>query len=478
MPAFVETRDIMTTTTQTDCSKRPFHTKWTRVPFCPARFPFFYGWVIVAVSTLSIVCSIPGQTAGVGVFTDYLIEALGTTRSHLATAYLIGTIVSGVILPYAGKLLDRIGVRAMSVLSSVGLGLSLLILSQTGWINQALSSVISWHVLPIAVGAFSFFLIRFFGQGNMTMVGRVAMGKWFNHWRGTATAIAGVPISFGFSAAPWLLDKLISAFGWQPACWILAGLIGGGMTLIGALFFRERPEDCGLVMDGQVMNPPEKQKNTVVHHVYRQFTRSEAIRTVSFWAFALGLAIQSLIITAVAFHITDIGAEMGKTREEAVMLFFYSSFIAIPTRFGISYCVDNTRLRLRWVLSALTITVAGYTIGLMFLDTTVGFWFTILNFGLSGGIFGVLLNVPFPRYFGRDHLGAISGLNMSIMVIASAVGPKLFSLGKEYLGNYRNAAALVLILPALILVLSFFTRNPQRKYDPTPPQSSASNDPQ
>lgn len=456
----------MTTEPQPDCSKRPFHTKWTQVPFCPARFPFFYGWVIVAISTLSIICSIPGQTAGVGVFTDYLIAALGTTRSDLATAYLIGTIASGFLLPYAGKLLDRIGVRLMSVLASVGLGLSLLVLSQTGRINSALSTVLDWSILPVIVGAFSFFLIRFFGQGNMTMVGRVAMGKWFNHWRGTATAIAGVPIAFGFNAAPWLLDKLIGAFGWQQACWILAGIIGGGMALLGAIFFREKPEDCGLVMDGNVIDPQTKDKSSVIHVVHRQFTRPEAIRTVSFWAFALGLAVHGLIVTAIAFHITDIGLEMEKTKDQALMMFFYSSFISIPARFIVSYWVDNTSLRLRRVLQMLAITTTCYTLGLMYFNTTGGWWLTTICFGLSGGIWGVLCNVTFPRYFGRDHLGAISGLNMSIMVIASAIGPKLFSLGKDCLGSYRNAAATVLILPIIILLLSFFTRNPQRKYEP------------
>lgn len=449
-----------------DCSKQPFHTRWTRIPFCPARFPFFYGWVIVAVSTLSIVCSIPGQTAGVGVFTDHLIDALGTTRGNLSTAYLIGTVISGCILPFAGKLLDRIGVRMMSVFASVGLGLSLLALSQTGQINRLLSAHISWSGLPIIVGAFCFLLIRFFGQGNMTMVGRVAMGKWFNHWRGIATAIAGIPIAFGFNSAPWLLNTLIETFSWQRACWILAALIGLGMAVLGALFFRERPEDCGLVMDGKQIDPDEKQKNSVIHHVHHQFTRAQAVRTISFWAFALGLSAHGLIVTAIAFHITAIGEEMAMTSDRALKMFLYSTIFSIPARFLISYLVDNTHLRLRRVLQWMAIAIMGITLGVMFFNTAVGLWATTVCFGISGGIFGVLTNVTFPRYFGRRHLGAISGLNMSINVITSAMGPKLFSLGKDMLGSYRHAAALVLALPILVLVLSFFTRNPQLQYSP------------
>ena len=154
---------------------KPFSTKWANVPFAPARWPFFYGWTIVGVSTLSIIGSIPGQTAGVGVFTDYIIDALGVTRNQLSVAYMVGTIISGLILPFAGKLLDRIGVRFMSVFASVGLAISLILLATIGRWTHWFASWIPLGLLPVITTSFAFLLIRFFGQGNMTMVGRVAM---------------------------------------------------------------------------------------------------------------------------------------------------------------------------------------------------------------------------------------------------------------------------------------------------------------
>ena len=45
-------------------------------PFKPRSVPFFYGWVVVAVGSLGVAMSIPGQTLGVSVFTDSLIEVL------------------------------------------------------------------------------------------------------------------------------------------------------------------------------------------------------------------------------------------------------------------------------------------------------------------------------------------------------------------------------------------------------------------
>ncbi|MEL6924535.1 MAG: hypothetical protein AAFO94_10850 [Bacteroidota bacterium] len=46
------------------------------IPFKPSRFPISYGWVILIASIAGVLMSIPGQTMGVSVFTDYLIEAL------------------------------------------------------------------------------------------------------------------------------------------------------------------------------------------------------------------------------------------------------------------------------------------------------------------------------------------------------------------------------------------------------------------
>jgi len=455
----------MSSNSQFENSRQPSFKGWVNIPFPPKKYPFFYGWVIVVVSTLSIICSIPGQTAGIGLFTDDLIKTLGISRNQLSIAYMAGTIISGLILPFAGKLLDTIGVRFMSLFASLGLAISLLIMSNVNWFNTKLSILIPSGLRPIFIASFTFLLVRFFGQGNMTMVGRVAMARWFNHRRGIATAISGVPVAFAFSATPWILNQAITAFGWRQACWLMALIVGGAMALVGILFFRDTPEACGLVMDGLSSEEFLKKKKIKTHTIYHEFTRNEAIKTLSFWSFALGLAVHGLIITAIAFHITSIGEEMGKTREQAVLMFFFSSFISIPMWFIVSYFIDNTSLRLKWVLMALSLATFSYTFSLMFFNNPVGWWATIISFGMSSGIWGILCNVAFPRYFGRKHLGAISGLNMSIMVIASAIGPIFFSSIRQILGSYRQACLLTLVLPMVVFVLSLVTKNPQRKYE-------------
>jgi hypothetical protein len=77
-------------------------------PFAPGNLPVFYGWIILVVTTIGILMSIPGQTAGVSVFTDHLIAATGLSRLGLSNAYLIGTLTSGLLLPFGGVFIDRL----------------------------------------------------------------------------------------------------------------------------------------------------------------------------------------------------------------------------------------------------------------------------------------------------------------------------------------------------------------------------------
>ncbi len=76
----------------------------------------------------------------------------------------------------------------------------------------------------------------------------------------------------------------------------------------------------------------------------------------------------------------------------------------------------------------------------------------VAGFGAGGGLWGVLSTLAFVRHFGLLHLGEISGLNTSLSVFGSALGPVLFSLAADGFGAYRSAVLLCLALNAGLLV--------------------------
>lgn len=394
--------------------------------------------------------SIPGQTMGVGVFTEFLIDQTGLNRLQLSFAYMVGTIISSIIVTTSGKIIDRFGTRLIMVGASLGLAFSMLLLSTSVPIIQLFTKHLpglSNSVVSIAVMIFIFLWLRYFGQGMMTMVSRITLSKWFETRRGFATGISGVIVSFGFSGSPLLLNLMINRQGWIQTAIYLALICGFGMALIGWLFYRDNPEECGLQMDGGGDN----QQISSSEDPEQSKTFKEAIKTYNFWVFNLGLCSYSLIITGITFHISSIGKLEGLTRMESFSIFLPMSVFSLITHFLSGWISD--RISLKYLLMIMTATTG---IGLLGFLNFGMFWARVIvmvNLGVMGGLFGCLSVVTWPRFFGRKHLGAISGLNMGCMVFASAMGPPIFGIAENLSGHYQSAF-LICIAIALVLFIA------------------------
>jgi len=409
------------------------------LPFAPRRFPFFYGWWIVVVSTLGVLFSIPGQTMGVSVFTDDLLIATGLSRVQLANAYLAGTVASGLSLPFGGRLLDRFGARVTASCAAVGLGLTLLYLSVVDRLAEP-------GLLAVLLLVLGFFALRFSGQGMLTMVSRTMLGRWFEARRGLSSGISSVFVGFGFGVAPLVLDAWIEGAGWRGAWRQMALVVGLGMGLIALVFYRDRPEDCGLEMDGEESSP----ERTKARENELAITRDEAIRTWRFWAVTFALSVQALVVTGITFHIVDLGGRLGMERSEAVAIFLPMSVVSTATALIGGWLGD--RLRVKRLLVAMLLAQAAGVAATVHLDTL--YPVAALGLGISGGLFGPLATIAFPRFFGRTHLGAIAGFEMMCVVLGSAAGPALLALGLDLSGSYAMPLYGCLALPAIALLLT------------------------
>jgi len=455
-----------------DSSSDPTRRAWSPdFPFAPANSRFFYGWVIVAAGTLGIVFSIPGQTMGFSVFSDILIRELQLTRVELSMAYCIGTVASGFTLPMLGRTFDRVGARKMMVGAAIGTGVVLFFLSQTARLTELLSS--SFGGIPRTTVAFTliaigFYLVRLSAQGVLTMTSRNAIGKWFDYQRGTALAISGVVTSFSFSIAPTFLNLLVKWFRWDGAWIVLGALTIVVMGGLGWLLFRDNPEECGLSMDGNIDTSTRK-KAHADSLTHRDFTRSEALRTMSFWVFNLSFGFIALFSTAVTFHILDIGKEAGIEGDKILLYFVPIAFVAVPT--NLLFGSLSPRLKLKYLLVAMNLGALTTVLGTIYLPGErswlhPGFLAFIVGNGICGGAFSALSGIVWPRFFGRKWLGSIAGIGMSSMVIASGLGPILFSVSQASVGSYQTILWFNAAIPALLVIASFRADNPQRKFAP------------
>jgi len=402
---------------------------------------------------MGILFSIPGQTMGVSVYTDHLISGLHLSRIEISTAYMIGTLTSALIMTRAGIFYDRFGARVAAAGSAAGLGLCLVLLSQSVNVTSLLSALtgLKGEHIAFVLMIIGFLGIRFFGQGVLTLVSRGMVMRWFEAHRGFASALMGIFTSFGFSYAPRVLQALIDLSGWQKS-WMFTGLSLFVFVLPFILIvFRDSPEDCGIEMEEGVRIKTGSRVRK--KDPDQAWTLAEARRDPRLWCYMILLFFWALYNTAFTFHVTSIFASLGKTTTQAVAIFLPISVISVGARFLGSWLSDIIDLKYHFFTLILSIIAA--SISLILPYTPAVSVLLITGFGLGGGIFGVLNSVTWPKLYGREHLGAISGMAMSFMVAGSALGPWMFSLMESVWGHYRYTGFLGAGFSALIGIVSF-----------------------
>ena len=440
-------------------------------PFRPARLPFFYGWVVLGVSTLGIAMSIPGQTMGVSVFTDHLIHATGLSRLELSNAYLAGTLASGLLLPYGGTLLDRYGARRIIGAICLALAGTLVYLANVDrlaarvgvWLDAADTREIAW--LALALG---FLCVRFTGQGMLTMVSRNMQAQWFDRRRGLISAISGPLVNFAFAGAPLLLAVWIASAGWRGAWTEMALVVAVGMGGIGWLTFRDTPEECGLRPDGGSVpdetDPSDgeaSESELLPPDPAVDFTRAEALRTGAFWLVTLGIGNQALVGTGITFHIVDIGAEAGLAEVEAVAIFVPIAVVSASLGFLAGAAVDRFPIqRLMMVMMTGQLVMFAGTANLVDPAWRVA---AIAGWGAASSFYGPLTVAALPKFFGRTHLGAIQGVLMMCLVVLSALGPTALAVAKTGMGSYAPGLYALMVLPAAVLLSAPFVRAPAER---------------
>lgn len=68
----------------------------------PIQTPFYYGWMIVFISSLGVFFSGPGQTNSIWIFIDSYILDFGWSRSQVSAVYSAATLAAGLCMFFVG----------------------------------------------------------------------------------------------------------------------------------------------------------------------------------------------------------------------------------------------------------------------------------------------------------------------------------------------------------------------------------------
>ena len=126
----------------------------------------------------------------------------------------------------------------------------------------------------------------------------------------------------------------------------------------------------------------------------------------------------------------------------------------------------SDRILVKHLLRTFLVFLALGTSGLLAFGHPAGHWCVVGGMGISGGLYSILMAVVWPRFYGRKHLGAIASVNMSVIVLASAIGPVLFAQAEARTGNYTSAVLISVGLCLAGCLASVRLENPQRRSSP------------
>jgi MFS transporter, OFA family, oxalate/formate antiporter len=407
-----------------------------------SRTPFFYGWIIVIAGTFGLIMTGPGQTYAVSIFIEHFIHDLGLSRTLVSGLYGIGTLAGSFALPLIGREIDRRGSRTTAVAIALLFGLACVFM---GFIQNG---------LMLLAG---FVAIRMLGQGGLGLVSQNVINQWWVARRGLIMGVSGLGVSLlGIGVLPGLINWLVTLYGWRLAYMLLGGVLLLAMAPLAWLFFRDRPELYGLHPDGRQMAIDEAELAVAEEN----WTLAEARRTAMFWIMSGSLALIAMLITGLYFHMVSIFADNGLASSAAAAV--YAPIALATAAFTLAGGLLLDRVPARVMLSAALFLLA---FSLWFAQHLSGVAAATLYgaaLGGTSGLFHVVGMVVWARYYGRKHLGSITGVTATVVIIGSALGPLPLGAARDWLGSYNQALTLLAVFPLLLGGATLFTPRPQK----------------
>jgi MFS family permease len=234
-----------------------------------SRRNIHYGWVMVGVTFFTALIS-AGTVGAPGVFIVPLQHEFGWSTAEISSALSIRFILFGLMAPFAAALLNRYGLRNMTVLAQL-IVVSALVASLG--MTKVWQLMLLWGVV---VGI---------GTGMTALVlGATIATRWFVGRRGLVVGILTASVATGQLVFLPLLAHLTDRFGWRIALGLICAMLAVSASAVW-LLMRDRPSDLGLRPFGDTGTEPlpVPPPNTAPIMAAALGTLRDASKTRVFW---------------------------------------------------------------------------------------------------------------------------------------------------------------------------------------------------
>lgn len=387
----------------------------------------FYGWIVVAVAFVTMGVAVSART-GYSLLLPPIIAESGWNAGLASGAFSVGFLASTAVLPVIGWAMSRTGPR---------------VIIPIGGALVAAGYLAARHVTtPLELYA-AFGLLAVNGSMAMSYISHsMFLPNWFVRNRGLAVGIAfGGVGGLGAVLLP-ALQWSIDAHGWREACLYVAITVAAVIIPLNLILARKRPEDLGLLPDGDAAPEPGEVSRAVDTVVNREWAATEwtlgrAMGTGAFWWLGLGYFCMLFVWYAVQQHQTVHLLAAGFDGTTAAFALGMVAFFGIFGQIGLGALSDRIGREKAW-----TIGISGFAATAVLLVLLEGvpspvlLWAMVLAQGLIGnGVTAMFGAMPAELFQGRNFPTIFSIITV-MANIGAASGVYAMGLIRDMTGDY------------------------------------------
>lgn len=396
-----------------------------------------YPWLMAACAMLAMLISNGMTITGLSVFDASLLKHFGFSLGALKFRDLITLVLTGVVAPFIGVLIDRVGVRTLLIAGSILLSLAYLAYSQITALWQIYVIHVVFAAVLVAAGL------------NVAVI---LVSQWFVKHRGTAIGIALVGGSLSGVVFAKVNVALLLNVGWRASFEWLA--LVPLLLLIVSIWLVCRPKDKGMVPLGM-----GTAVNAAAESTRDDLTYADALRTRTFWALALtaGMTFYTTLATVahLIHYLLDMHYDLAKA-SDGLALFFG---LVLVGNFLFGLIADYINQKKVFMINQAVMLIGAIILAMISAHYV---WYGIALFGLGWGGMYTLLQLQAVNSFGISSAGKILGTITVLDATGGGLGMWLTGVFRDQTGNYGLGFTICAVLIALSFLASMQFRNERK----------------
>jgi MFS family permease len=383
------------------------------------RRKVYYGWPMLTAVSVGQVISWGILYYAFSVFLTPMQAELGWSTIELTGAYSLALLCSGLAAVPVGRWLDQNGPRGVMTVGSI-----LAALLVAAW--SQVTSRAGFYLVMAGIGFVSAAVLY---EPAFTIV-----AVWFRRRRGRALMLLtffGAFASFVFiPLGAWLTSWL----GWRGALLTLAAILAVVTIPIHGLLLRRRPEDLGLLPDGE---PAGQEGASASQPLERSVSAGEALREARFWLLTFAFAVSTVATLGMTVYLIPYLLSGGHSPGFAATVAGLFGLMSLLGRLVVGPFGD--RLNHRKVGAALLgLQIAGLLTLIVTGRSAAGALVYVALFGAGSGTLTITRAALLAQHYGPASYGTINGAMSLALTGARTLTPIGAGVLIAILGGYET----------------------------------------